>query len=163
MKPYFLGKNTKVLLCIFLEEPGFCPKATLLFLDASSFASAFLPFLEKQMFESALWNSGRSRRLNEAYFLQTRNGGHRKDLYPGGPHRVYVFVQSLSRVWLFVTPWATSHQASLSFTLFHSLLKLMSIESVMPSNHLISSTPFCSQSFPGSVSFPVSQLFASGG
>ena len=43
-------------------------------------------------------------------------------------------VQSLSRVRLFVTPWTAAHQASLSITI---LLKLMSIESVMPSNHLI--------------------------
>ena len=46
-------------------------------------------------------------------------------------------VQSLSRVRLFVTPWTTAHQASLSITNSQSLLKLMSIESVMPSNHLI--------------------------
>ena len=46
-------------------------------------------------------------------------------------------VQSLSRVWLFVTPWTAAHQASLSITNSWSLLKLMSIESVMPSNHLI--------------------------
>ena len=46
-------------------------------------------------------------------------------------------VQSLSRVRLFVTPWTTAHQASLSITNFWSLLKLISIESVMPSNHLI--------------------------
>ena len=46
-------------------------------------------------------------------------------------------VQSLSHVQLFVTPWTVVHQASLSFTIFWSLLKLMSIESVMPSNHLI--------------------------
>ncbi|CAN0356739.1 unnamed protein product [Rangifer tarandus platyrhynchus] len=45
------------------------------------------------------------------------------------------FVQSLSHVSLFVTPWTTKHQASLSFTIF--LLRLMSIESMMPSNHLI--------------------------
>ena len=38
---------------------------------------------------------------------------------------------------LFVTPWAATHQASLSFTISWSLLKLMSIKSVMPSNHLI--------------------------
>ena len=38
--------------------------------------------------------------------------------------------------WLFATPWTTTHQASLSFTNSRSLLKLMSIESVMPSNHL---------------------------
>ena len=46
-------------------------------------------------------------------------------------------VQSLSRVRLFVTPWAAAHQASLSNTSSRSLPKLMSIESVMPSNHLI--------------------------
>ena len=46
-----------------------------------------------------------------------------------------VVVQSLSRVWLFATPWTAAHQASLSFTISQSLLKLMSIESVMPSNH----------------------------
>ena len=46
-------------------------------------------------------------------------------------------VQLLSRVQLFVTPWIAAHQASLSITNSRSLLKLMSIESVMPSNHLI--------------------------
>ena len=48
-----------------------------------------------------------------------------------------VFVQSLSRVWLFVTPWTAAHQASRPLTNSRSLLKLKSIESVMPSNHLI--------------------------
>ena len=47
-------------------------------------------------------------------------------------------VQSLSRVWLFVTPWITARQASLS----RSSLKLMSIESVMPSSHIIPYRPF---------------------
>ena len=46
-------------------------------------------------------------------------------------------VQSLSCVWLFVTPWIAAHQASLSITSSWSLLKPMSIESVMPSSHLI--------------------------
>ena len=46
-------------------------------------------------------------------------------------------VQSLSHVLLFVTPWTAARQASLSFTISQSLLKLMSIELVMPSNHLI--------------------------
>ena len=46
-------------------------------------------------------------------------------------------VQSLNRVWLFATPWTAAQQASLSITNSQSLLKLMSIESVMPSNHLI--------------------------
>ena len=46
-------------------------------------------------------------------------------------------VQSFRRVQLFVTPWTAVHQASLSSTISQSLLKLVSIESVMPSNHLI--------------------------
>ena len=50
---------------------------------------------------------------------------------------LYVVVQSLSRVQLFVTPWIAAYQASLSFTNSQSLLKLMSIELVMASNHLI--------------------------
>jgi len=58
-------------------------------------------------------------------------------------HIVYLFssVQSLSHVRLFVTPWTAAHQASLSITNSWSLLKLMSIESVMPSNHLILCRP----------------------
>ena len=48
---------------------------------------------------------------------------------------------SLSRVWLFVTPWTAACQASLSITNSQTLLKLMSIESVMPSNHLILCRP----------------------
>ena len=51
--------------------------------------------------------------------------------------RAFNSVQSLSSVWLFVTPWTAAHQASLSITNFQSLFKLISIESVMPSNHLI--------------------------
>ena len=50
-------------------------------------------------------------------------------------------VQSLSHVQLFVTPWTAACQASLSITNSQSLLKLMSTESVMPSNHLILSSP----------------------
>ena len=46
-------------------------------------------------------------------------------------------VQTLSHVWLFATPWTAAHQASLSFTISLSLLKLMSAESMMPSNHLV--------------------------
>ena len=50
-------------------------------------------------------------------------------------------VHSLSRVQVFATPWTAAHQASLSFTVFRSLLKLMSIESGMPSNNLILCCP----------------------
>ena len=54
-----------------------------------------------------------------------------------GPRDQFSSVQSLSCVRLFGTPWTAALQASLSITKFWSLLKLMSIESVMPSNHLI--------------------------
>ena len=76
----------------------------------------------------------------------------------------FVIVQSLSRVQLFRTPWTAAHEASQFFTISWSLLKLMSIESVMPSNHLILSCLllFCPQSFPASGSFPMNQLFTSG-
>ena len=50
-------------------------------------------------------------------------------------------VQSLSHVWLFLTPWITAHQASLSITNSRSSLKLTFIESVMPSSHLILCCP----------------------
>ena len=49
----------------------------------------------------------------------------------------HIVVQSLSRVQLFATPWTAAHQASLSITNSQSLLKLLSIESVMPSKHFI--------------------------
>ena len=50
-------------------------------------------------------------------------------------------VQLLSHVWLFVNPWTAAHQASLSITNSQSLLQLMSIESVKPSNHIILCPP----------------------
>ena len=56
-------------------------------------------------------------------------------------------VQSLSHVQLFVTPWTAARQASLSITNFQSLLKLMSIQSVIPSNHLILCSPFSPPAF----------------
>ena len=86
--------------------------------------------------------------------------------YPNYSYIYYhMLVQSLSCVRLFATPWTIAYQASLSITNSWSLLKLISIESVMPSNHLILCHPFssCLQSFPASGSFPISQLFASGG
>ena len=72
--------------------------------------------------------------------------------------------QSLSRVWLFSTPWIAERQASLSITSSRSLLKLMSIKSVMPSNHLIFCRPLLLllPIFPSIRVFPLSWLFASG-
>ena len=61
-----------------------------------------------------------------------------------------------SRVWLFVTPWTTAHQAFLSFTISWGLLTLMSIESAMPSNHLILFRPLL---LPPSI-FPSIRVFS---
>ena len=65
-------------------------------------------------------------------------------------------VQSLSRVWLFSTPWTAACQAFLSITNSRSLLKLMSIESVMPSNHLI----LCPPLLLSSSTFPSIRVFS---
>ena len=72
-------------------------------------------------------------------------------------------VQSLSHVQLFGTPWTAARQASLSITNTQSILKLMSIESMMPSNHLIlcCSLLLSPSIFPASESFLVSQFFTS--
>ena len=74
-------------------------------------------------------------------------------------------VRLLSRVRLFETPWTAACQASMSVTNSWSLLKLMSIESVIPSNHLILCCPLLllPSIFPASGSFQMSQFFASGG
>ena len=88
---------------------------------------------------------------------------------PGGAETCYSAqfssVQLLSHVRLFATPWTAARQASLSITNAWSLLKLMSIELVTPSNHLILCHALLPRlkSFPASVSFPMSQFFASGG
>ena len=77
---------------------------------------------------------------------------------------VVVVVKSLSHVPLFVNPWTAARQALLPSSISRSLLKFMSIELLMLSISS-SATPFsfCLQSFPESRSFPVSQLFTSGG
>ena len=69
---------------------------------------------------------------------------------------VFVVVESLSGVWLFAAPWTAAHQASLSITNSQSLLTLMSIKLVMPSNHLILGHPFLllPSIFPGIRVFP---------
>ena len=65
-------------------------------------------------------------------------------------------VQLLSRVRFFVTPWIAAHQASLSFTISQNLLKLMSTESLMPSNQLI----FCCPLFLLPPTFPSIRVFS---
>ena len=86
----------------------------------------------------------------------------------GGSQRksTFVFVvQLLSHVWLFGIPCTAAHQASLSLTISWSLPKLTSVESMMPSNHLILHCPLLllPSIFPSIRVFPMSQLFALGG
>ena len=69
---------------------------------------------------------------------------------------IIVVVQLLNHVQLFVTPWTAACQASLSIAISHSLLKLMSTESMMPSNHLILCRPFL---LPHSI-FPNIRVFS---
>ena len=71
-------------------------------------------------------------------------------------HVVFV-ARSLSSVWFFATLWIAALQASLSFTISWSLLKFLSTESVMPSNHLI----LCHHVSPLSLNLPQSQVFSS--
>ena len=79
-------------------------------------------------------------------------------VYIINPHfECFSSVQSLSHVWLFVTPWTAAHQASLSISNSQSLLNVVSIESVMPSNHLILCHPLL---LPPSI-FPSIRVFSS--
>ena len=81
-------------------------------------------------------------------------------------HFVIIVVQSLSHIRLFATPWTAAHEASLSSTISSSLLKLLSMELVMPSNQLILCRPLLllPSIFPSIrvFSFLMSQLFVSG-
>ena len=80
-------------------------------------------------------------------------------------YRLVSSVQPLSHVRLFATPWMTAHQASLSITNSHSLLKLKSIKSEILPAISSSVVPFssCLHSCSASRSFPLSQFFTSGG
>ena len=68
------------------------------------------------------------------------------------PFKFISSVQSLSCVWLLATPWTVAHQASLSITISWSLFKLMSIELMMPSSHLILCRPLL---LPPSISLSI--------
>ena len=88
------------------------------------------------------------------------------DGFTGEFYQTFQFssIQALRRVWLFATPWIAARQASLSITNSQSLLKLIPIESVMPSNHLIlCCTLLLPSIFPSIRVFPMSQLFTWGG
>ena len=77
---------------------------------------------------------------------------------------IYIFVQSLSHVWLFATPWTAACQASLSFTISRVFSDSCPLSRWCHPTTSSSVSPFsCSQSFSASGSFSVSWLFASGG
>ena len=77
---------------------------------------------------------------------------------------LFIAIQPLTHVWLFATPWTAAPQASLSFTISWSLLKLMSIELVMPLNHFILCCPllFLPSIFPSIRVFFNERAFTSG-
>ena len=117
-----------------------------------------LCFLPLEWYHPHIWDCWCFSRLS-SYQLVTHSAWHLSSFAQ------FSSVQLLSHVRLLATPWTAAHQASLSITSSQSLLKLMSIKSVMPSNHLILCHPFSSylQSFPASRFYPVSQFFTSGG
>jgi len=71
-----------------------------------------------------------------------------KPSYPPVPRAIPPTNCSVTQSYLTATPWTAAHHASLSFTVFWSLLKFMSIELVMPSNHLILCCPLPPSMFP---------------
>ena len=107
-------------------------------------------------------------RIELMFLMSPALAGDSLPLVPPGKAHRYRYISSaqwLSCVQAFASPGTAARQASLSITNSYSLLKLMSIESVMPSNHLILCCPllFLPSIFPASESFPMSQFFPSGG
>ena len=93
---------------------------------------------------------------NKVENCEIKNGNKSRTTYDT------VVVHLLSYVWLFVIPWTAACHNSMSFTISQSLLKFMSTESVMPSNHLIlCPLPLLTSIFPTIGSFLMSPLFAS--
>ena len=111
--------------------------------------------------------------LPVAHFMSPLNVTPRRSLLQGSCHTNRTLIsrlcpvaaRSLSRVGLFANPRTEAHQASLSFTVSLSLLKLVSTEPMMPPSHLTLCRPLVLLPlvFPASGSFPVSWLFTSGG
>ena len=121
------------------------------------------PYLQSSNFHTRVWDISWNIHGKENSSWWSRSTAPKLEHTSESPK--FSSVQSLSRVWLFVTPWTSAYQASLSITNSQSLLKLTSIESVMTSNHLIFHRPFSShlQSFSASGSFKMSQFLTSQG
>ena len=121
-------------------------------LPATVFLRGESPWTEKLVGYSP-W--GHKKSDMTGWLSTAHNLSHSQDLYPeyiknshSSPNKSALkrchkrrYCCSVSHVWLFVTPWTATCQASLYFTISQSLLKLMSIESVMPSNHLVLCSP----------------------
>ena len=98
------------------------------------------------------FSSGHMRALRTSIQALSSDSLVFKDEQKNHHKTMWIAVQLLSCVWFFATPWTAASQASVSFTIFQDLLKVMSTESVMLSNHLILChlLSFCLQSFPSS-------------
>ena len=95
-------------------------------------------FLSCRGHDCFLWSYYQVEALCRSQFLESLI---KREIYWCIQNADFSSVQSLSHVWLFATPWTAARQPSLSITNSRSLLKLMSIESVVPSNHLILGHP----------------------
>ena len=116
------------MLCLVTEScPTLCNP-----MDCTCQAPLSMGFLQERILE---WVAMPSRGSSQPRIKST-SPAMQADSLPSEPPGNRLVVQLLSHVRLFVTPWTAELQASLSFTISQSLLKLMSIESVMPSNHL---------------------------
>ena len=141
-------------------------KKCLVFSQQEDYNAFFLLFFF--FFGGTGWNVGTGKDPRQGWnphHLQWNCGVLTAGLPGKSLQRIFlVFVQSLRHVQFFETPWTAARQASLSFTISPSLLKLISSQWCHPT---ISSSvvPFssCLQSFPASGSFPMSQIFPSGG
>ena len=113
-------------------------------LDCSPQGSSIHGILQARILEwvAISFSRGSSRPRDRTHVSCVFCTGRRVPYHLGIPYVSYsVLVQSLSPVRLFVTPWTAARQASLSFTISWNLLRLMSIELVMPPNHLILCCP----------------------
>ena len=118
------------MLHIFLGgwELGLCPIAALLLLDSSSLVPAFPHSLISCCLNLPFGTQVRSRRLNEIYFLQTRNWGQGKDLYPGGPpqdpaqfqkHGFHGIMRCFVYVWKIRGPTLLNYKEKAKYLLQH--------------------------------------------
>ena len=110
-------------------------------------------------------NSAGSSELILAHMTMHHPNSETVEMLYGKNYRSNCTVVLQLHIQCFVTTWTAAHQASMSFTISQTMRKLPSIESVMPSSHLILCHPLLLflQYFPASGSFQMSRLFASGG